>query len=209
MGKSYRKQLIDIKNEVSNIGTSFAMEISKQAHKDLISAHHQIISNFYAAHDPNSYNRQEGLYDSIIPQGINHHPSKTNTYQVAVVVGGFNMNDHYRGDATPDNIFDLMWNKGVRGLPKKGTDTLSHNYIWLDKFYDYGDKPRRWENPYWSGKDEPYHNIFLTKITMGKYTTPKEGTPHQVMSDFVNHWDKANGKGACKEAYKKIKNKYQ
>ena len=206
MSKSYRKQLIDIKTEIGNIGTSFAKGLAEQAHEDLRLAHKQIIDNFYAAHDPNSYNRREGLYDSIIPQGVNS-TDKTNTYQASIVVGSFRMDDHYRGDTTPDNIFDLMWNKGVRGLPKFGLDTLRHNYTWLDKLYDYGDNPRRWENPYWSGKNEPYHNIFLTKIKMGNYVT-KEGVPNVVMIDFVNHWIEANGLNACNKVYKQIKNKY-
>jgi len=209
LDKSYRKQLNDIKTEIGNIGTSFAIELSKQAHNDLIAAHKQIIDNFYAAHDPNSYNRKEGLYDSIIPQGINHHPSKKNTYQASIVVGSFKMDDHYRGDITPDNVFDLMWNKGVRGLPRIGLDVLNHNYTWLNKLYDYGDNPRKWENPYWSGKNNPYHNIFLTRITMGKYTTKEASVPNIAMIDFVNNWKQANGLTACKKLYKEIKNKYK
>lgn len=207
MNKSYREQFNDIRTEIGNIGTSFAIGLSKQAHQDLIDVHRQIIDNFYAAHDPNSYNRQEGLYDSIIPQGVNHHPTKTNTYQASIVVGSFNMDDHYRGEITPDNVFDLMWNKGVRGLPRIGLNTLDHNYTWQGTFYDYGDNPRRWENPYWSGQDEPYHNVFLTKIKFGDYTT-KLGVPNIVMMDFVNHWKEANGLKTCDKLYKEIKNKY-
>lgn len=205
MAKSYRKQFNEIRTEIGNIGTSFAIELAKQAEKDLIKAHHQIISNFYAAHDPNSYNRQEGLYDSIIPQGINHHNSKSNTYQAGVVVGSFRMDDHYNGDATPDNIFDLMWNKGVRGLPKYGQNPLSHSYSFYNHHFNEGEK---WRNPYWSGTGDPYHNIFLTKVTMGSYTT-KEGVPNVVMRDFVNHWKEANGLKACDKLYKQIKNKYK
>ena len=205
MSKSYRKQLNEIRTEIGNIGTSFAIELSKQAHEDLIEAHHQIIDNFYAAHDPSSYNRYGGLYDSIIPQGINHHSSKTNTYQASVVVGSFRMDDHYKGDITPDNVFDLMCNKGVRGLPRVGLTPLDHNYSFYDNHFEEGEK---WVNPYWSGQSEPYHNIFLTKISMGAYTTKKECTPHQAMSDFVNNWDKASGKDACNRLYKKIKSKY-
>jgi hypothetical protein len=208
VGKSYREQLNDIRTEIGNIATSFSKGLAEQAHEDLKAAHRQIIDNFYAAHDPNSYNRKEGLYDSIIPQGVNHSSNKKNTYEASIVVGSFRMDDHYRGDITPDNIFDLMWNKGVRGLPKIGMDTLDHNYTWLETFYDYGNNPRRWENPYWSGQDEPYHNIFLTKITMGSYTTKKASVPNIAMIDFVNHWKQANGKKACDKLYKEIKNKY-
>lgn len=204
MSKSYRKQLNDIRTEIGNIATTFSSELSKQAHEDLIEAHHQIIDNFYAAHDPSSYNRYGELYNSIIPQGTNH--VGVNTYQTSVVVGSFRMDDHYNGDTTPDNIFDLMWNKGVRGLPRVGSTPLDHSYSFYNNHFEEGQK---WVNPYWSGQNEPYHNIFLTKISMGGYTTNKECTPHQAMSDFVKNWDKASGNETCKKVYKEIKNKYK
>ena len=41
---------------------------------------------------------------------------------------------------SPDNVFDLMWNQGIRGLPKESSDGS-------------------WVNPYWN--PEIYQNIFL------------------------------------------------
>ena len=193
MNKSYRKQLNDIRTEIGNIGTSFAKGLAEQAHEDLRMAHKQIIDNFYAAHDPNSYNRREGLYNSIIPQGVNA-TSKTNTYQASIVVGSFKMDDHYRGNITPDNVFDLMWNKGVRGLPKIGKSPASNG--------------EKWHNPTWISRYGERENVFRTSVTIGGYTSI-EGTPSQVMDDIANHWSEANGEAACEKVLKKIKDKYR
>lgn len=204
MSKSYRQQLQDIRREIGIIANDFSYQLAKKAEQDLKDAHKQIIDNFYSAHDPNSYNRKEGLYDSIIPQGVRHSDaSKSNI--ASIVVGSFRMQDHYNTGATPDNIFDLMWNKGVRGLPKRGLNPLEKSYCFYNNHFEQGEV---WRNPYWSGFGEPYHNQFITAITMGGKTT-KVGIPNNVMTEFVNNWDKFGGKQACNEVSKIIKNKYK
>ena len=200
--KSYVQQFEDIKREIGMMANDFAHELAIQAEKDLISAHKQIIDNFYSAHDPNSYNRKEGLYDSIIPQGV-HHTEKVRTYNATVKIGSLRMDDHYR--ANPDIVFDLMWNRGVRGLPKRGVNPLEHSYSFYDNHFEEG---QVWINPYWSSQGDPYHNKFITTITMNGKST-KEGVPNQVMYEFVDNWDKFSGKKLCNEVKKKIKNKYK
>lgn len=202
MSKSYIQQFQDIKREIGVMANEFANKLAQQAEKDLINAHKQIIDNYYAAHDPLSYNRQEGLYDSIIPQGV-EHSEQSKTYNASVRVGSFKMDDHY--NATPDIIFDLMWNRGVRGLPKRGVNPLSHSFTFRGNHFEEG---QPWINPYWSSSGEPYHNKFFTVVTMNGKTT-KKGVPNQVMYDFVTNWDVFSGKNACNEISKEIKNKYK
>lgn len=209
MKKSFKKQIDNIKREIGVMANEFSYELSKQAEIDMINAHKQIIDNFYSAHDPKTYNRKEGLYNSIIPQGVNHGEN-SRSYEASVKIGSFRMDDHYR--ANPDIVFDLMWNRGVRGLPKRGTERiLDKSYIWgLGKnktYYNYGENPRYWENPFWSSTEDPYHNKFITVITMNGKTT-SAGVPNQVMYEFVNNWDKFSGKISCKNIANKIKNKY-
>ena len=209
MVKSFVQQIQNIKREIGVMANDFTYKLAKQAEKDMIDAHKQIIDNFYSAHDPNSYNRKEGLYDSIIPQEV-EHTNQTRSYQATVKVGSFRMEDHYR--ANPDIIFDLMWNRGVRGLPKRGTERiLNKSYVFgfgkNKTYYDYGENPRYWENPFWSSTGDPYHNKFITVITMNGKTT-SAGVPNQVMYEFVNNWDKFSGKISCKKISDEIKHKY-
>lgn len=209
MKKSLKKQIDDIKRELGFIANEFSYKLAKQAETDMINAHKQIIDNFYSVHDPKKYNRKEGLYNSIIPQGVIHRENKM-SYEAGVRIGSFRMEDHYR--ANPDIIFDLMWNRGVRGLPKRGTERiLNKSYVFgfgkNKTYYDYEENPRYWENPFWSSTENPYHNKFITVITMNGKTT-SAGVPNQVMYEFVNNWDKFSGEVSCKKISDEIKHKY-
>ena len=203
MSKSYKQQLHDIKQEIGIMANDFAKKLAKQAENDMIAAHKQIIDNFYNAHDPNSYNRKEGLYNSIIPQKTEHDEFKSKTYSATVKIGSFNMEDHYR--ANPDIVFDLMWNRGVRGLPKRGINPLEHSFSFKGNSFEKGEI---WVNPYWSSTNDPYKNKFITTITMNSKTT-NPGVPNQVMYEFVDNWDKFSGKKSCDEISKIIKRKYK
>ena len=191
--KSIYEQFRDIEKDVNNMARHISKELSKEVVEDLKDAHKQIMKNYYDAYTPsgkNRYHRTKNLMNnSIIPQSP---IDSWDTYDSGIVVGSFGMHDNY--NISPDNVFDLMWNKGVRGLPKVGTRIL-----------DNGEK---WQNPFWKSKYGERGNIFRTSITIGSYTT-KEGTPAQVMADITNHWKEANGEKVCKKVIEKIKDKYR
>ena len=193
--KSIYRQFREIEKDVLNIANNIVKDLSKEVVKDLKNAHEEIMKNYYEAYTPkaytpkgrNKYVRTKNLYhNSIILQ--DPYPS-WDIYDSGVVIGSFRMNDNY--NISPDNVFDLMWNKGVRGLPKIGLRTL-----------DDGEK---WQNPFWKSKYGERENVFRTSITIGNYTT-REGTPAQVMADLTNHWKEACGEDACTRITKKYTN---
>lgn len=202
---SYRQQLKNIKSDVGKIASNLAKGLAERAEKDLIKAHDQIIDNYYQAHNPSSYNRKHNLYNAL----INHTIKKRNrtiggkVYTASVTVGNTDMNDIYR--ASTETVFDLVWNKGVRGLPHHGNTLLTKSWTNPITGIHYSYEGENWLNPYWSGKSEPYHNIFTTSIKIGTYTT-KVGIPNNVMKDLVTHWWQANGDRTCDELINKMKN---
>lgn len=180
--KRVSQQIGYIERDVNNICDVFAKEVSYQASEDLKDAHQQVIDKFYDAYNPNKYNRSYNLYNS----GIVQKPIKkgNGVYTSGIIVGSFDMMDIY--NISPDNVFDLTWNQGIRGLPKESEN---------------GD----WTNPHWD--QSKYQNEFRTSIKIGNYST-FEGTPDEIFDDFVNHWDIANGKQACKQAEEIAKAKF-
>lgn len=191
--KSISGQFDDIKKEVKAMMKELTREVSKEAVSDLKKVHRQIMDDFYGKYTPHGkfkYVRTKNLYhNSIIPQDPIQHDI---TSDAGIVVGSFMMHDNY--NISPDNVFDLMWNKGVRGLPKVGTKPLANGEVW--------------HNPTWISKYGERENVFKTSITLGGYST-KTGTPHQVMAEITNHWKEANGENICSEIGKKIKDKYK
>ena len=188
--KSIYGQFKDIEKEVKNMARDIAKELSKEVVKDLKEVHKQIMENYYNAYSPDRYVRTKNLYNhSIIPQDP---ISIWDTYDSGIVVGSFGMHENY--NISPDNVFDLMWNKGVRGLPKKGKRVL--------------DDGKKWQNHTWKSKYGERENVFRTSVTLGNYTS-KEGTPAQVMKDITNHWKEASGEKACQKVEKFIKDKYK
>lgn len=183
---SLKSQLDTIKKDVDKIGLEFTKQLSKHVVKDLTDVHKQIISDFYNSYIPDEYVRTNNLKNSIIPQ--NPMQLGKRGYTSGIVVGSFNMFDNY--NISPDNVFDLFWNKGVRGLPKVGTRIL-----------DDGD---RWYNPTWVSQYGERENVFRTQVVLGLYIS-KIGTPHQIMKDITENWGDARGISLCDEIYKKIK----
>ena len=187
MGDSLKQQMKTIKEDVNKIGKQFTKELSQYVVEDLIDTFVQIVDNFYDAYpDPDRYVRTHNLYNAILPQ---NPIQKGKGYCSGIVVGSFNMFDNY--NTSPDNVFDLFWNKGVRGLPKVGIRTLDST----------GEK---WTNPTWESKYGECENVFRTQVTLGTHISIL-GTPHQVMKDITEHWGDAKGILACDAIYKKIK----
>ena len=204
MSSSYRQQFKNIKADVGKIASKLTKGLAERAEKDLIKAHDQIIDNYYQAHDPSSYNRNHNLYNALINHKIKKR-SFTNIkkgYTASIVVGNTDMNDIYR--ISTDVVFDLMWNKGVRGLLQHGNTPLNKSWTNPITGIHYSYEGENWLNPYWSGKGEPYHNVFITSISIGSYTT-KIGIPNNVMKDFVLHWWQASGESTCEKLINNIR----
>lgn len=198
---SYYEQINNIKQDVGRMAAEITRRLSEKAREDLISAHDKIITQFYAAHTPTSYHRHGigGLYYSLLPQPVMHSGKKS---IASISVGSTDMEDHYRTD--PEVVFDLMWNHGVRGLPHHGNKALTHTYTFPPGSSNVFHAGEQWVNPYWSGENDPYHNIFLTNIRVGSYTS-KTAIPHLVMCDIVEHWDKVSGKKLSSQLVNSIK----
>lgn len=197
--KTLTGQIKDIQNDLKNIKHTIESEMAKKIETDLIKSHDIIISAFYAGHKPFSYHRHGmgGLYNSI----YKHKNFGTGAY---IIVSNLDMEEHYR--ISSEVVLDFMWNKGIRGLPKQGSRLLTRN-VDLSEIFDrsgnsklvkYNLNNEVWKNPYWSGEEEPYHNIFTPSLVFGKYISPK-GTPNDIMTSLVNNWDKAYGRDHCKE----------
>ena len=183
MADSLRQQVKTIKDDVNKIGKQFTRELSKYVVEDLTNTFKQIVDDFYEAYpDQDRYVRTHNLYNAILPQ---NPIEKGKGYSSGIVVGSFNMFDNY--NISPDNVFDLFWNKGVRGLPEKGTKILDST-------------GEVWTNPTW-GRCE---NIFKTQVALGTYISIV-GTPHEVMKDITEHWGDAKGILVCDEIYKNLK----
>ena len=187
MGDSLRDQIKTIKMDVDRIGKQFSKEVSKYVVEDLTTTFRQIVDDFYSAYpDPDRYVRTHNLYNAILPQ---NPIEKGKGYRSGIVVGSFNMFDNY--DISPDNVFDLFWNKGVRGLPKIGTRILEST-------------GETWKNPTWISQYGERENVFRTQVSLGTHMSII-GTPHQVMKDITEHWGDAKGILACDEVYRNLK----
>jgi len=197
--KTYYQQINDIKQDVGRIANALSKSVAEQAERDMVKTFDMIIDNFYGSHSPSSYHRKYGLY-SALQSHSTKHSSHTNTNVATIIVSPMDMDGHYRTDK--ENVFDLMWNKGVRGLPKRGNNPLEHDFIQNNQYpFKAGDY---WTNPYWSGENDPYHNIFRTSIKLGDYQSIYQ-VPNNVMIDIVNHWAEANGISACERIAKNLK----
>lgn len=211
MSSSFYKQFRWLEKELKNTADELVSNISDSAEKDLIEAHDQIITNYYKKYpNPRYYHRKglNGLYATIIK-----HTSKKGIARVLISSDEMSHHNDYKGIDRSDLIFDLMWERGIRGLPKKGSTPLTHSFDWRGfdgkaKFpVNYGTEGQVWKNPYWN--QQKYKNEFRTKIRIGSFTSTKEGTPNLVMLDFVNTWGDKRGVEVCDDVANKMSKKYE
>lgn len=120
INKSYREQINAIKNDVRKSYDGIVKDLSKQAKKDLTSAAFLIINDFYDSYTPMFYKRKHNLYNMVIPKTIEKY-GENNAYIASVSTMSVVMDDIYgktsKANITPDDIYNLMWNAGHRGLP--------------------------------------------------------------------------------------------
>ena len=187
---TYWKELQKVLNDLDKIQRTFSRELAAKAERDLTDAHQSIIAEFYAKHDPSSYHRRSAGLDQTILYHKSRHGNRAGIYRAKVRIGSADMGPHgNREDISADNVFDLVWNRGIRGLPYMGSEPLSKDIRWLGHYFAAGD---RWRNPFWSAEGDPYHNIYRAKYHADTGTT-REGTPDQVMADIVNRWGELSG----------------
>ena len=174
--QSISGQFSEIREEVIKIAKDIARETAKEVPKDLKKAHKQIMDSFYNSYSPRRYVRTHNLgNNSPIEQGV---VGSGGGFDAGLVVGSFRMNENY--NISPDNVFDLMWNKAIRGLPAFGTRKLANGKNWVN----------------------PFFQTFSVSISLNGYGS--SGTPHQVMEDITNHWKEAGGEAACERAKNRI-----
>jgi hypothetical protein len=154
-----------IRKDVNELALNLSKGLANKAKQDMVRAFNYIITDFYKKHDPEYYNRTYNLRNTLISNRT--YSMNNNKCRAIINVGSSKMNE-YNNRTTSGNVYNLMWIKGVRGLPKIGTSG--------------------WVNPAWSGEGNPYHNIFNTSIIVDEYTTQNKATPHNVMADFINNW---------------------
>lgn len=189
MIKSISDQFADIKRESNQMAAALAKQVAEAARKDLARAQEKIIDNYYKDYPPNSYSRKGGLYKTLLERDKKVHGSNK-VYTASIEVGTEDMDDHYgshsRPDIGPENIFDLVWIDGIRGLP------------------DHGDKSG-WINPYFGAKWKSDCKLPLEY----KGASIGANTPDQVLEEFKNTWGETCGAKACDEAFNAVKKSYK
>lgn len=189
MVKTLSGQFTEIKRESKQMAAALAKEVAEVARRDLAKAQEKIIDNYYQAYSPHKYGRKGGLYQTLLEGDKQVHGGGM-SYTASIEVGAQDMDDHYgsksRPDIGPDNIFDLVWIDGIRGLP------------------DHGDATG-WINPYFG--DEYGSNCQLPLEYEG--ASIGANTPDNVMTEFKNTWGETCGQAACDKAFKKVKTSFK
>lgn len=123
--KSYSQQIKAIKEDVRQTTNKITRDLAKEAKKDMEKASWNIIFNYYDSYYYKNINRTKyyfrtfNLYNMFsqkhpIDDGID------NGHKASLTVTSLFMLDNYGSKnhrITPDNVFDLVWNAGHRGLP--------------------------------------------------------------------------------------------
>lgn len=193
-------ELWKIKDDVNKLASNLSRELARKANETMVQVYNSIIDDFYNSYTPTAYHRSKNLYKAL----INHrtYSISENESRAIIKIGAANMGDYKK--TTAGNVFDLMWVHGVRGLPKTGSSPLSKTFTWYTphgrKTWHAGDV---WENPFWSDRNDPYHNIFETAVNVEDYSTTSKMIPQRVMIDFVNNWG-IIGRNECKRIVNRI-----
>lgn len=186
------QQVGEIGDFIKDFAQRLSHDLAEQAEKDMVKAHKNIVKDFYNSYDPTSYKRREVLYDTLVSHKL-YSISGKNKHRAKIDVGSSKMLNHYNTD--PSNVFSLFW-KGLRGLPIKGKNPLTHDVNWLGEHWSKGEY---WENPYWDLKE--YQNVFKTDI-YGEIDN--NVTPQWAMYNYIQQWGKKHGQKECEEIVNKI-----
>ena len=197
-------QIDKIVKDLHTIKDTFETELPKKAEEDLLAAHKSIITEYYSQYSPSTYRRKpngQNLMATLIKK-------KTKVGSSKIVVGSDGMGSHGRkgyknGAITEDNVFDLMWNQGIRGLPRVGSENIVHGPTW-DGWWmgHYHPEGQPWVNPFWSGEGDPWRNIYKARL-LGV----PAGTPDDVMYNYVDKWAEIEGEAHADKIADKIRSK--
>ena len=184
-------QIDVILKDLNSIKETFETELPKRAENDLVYAHKSIIASYYAQYpNPNTYRRKangQNLMSTLFYK-------KTKKGSTKIKIGSEGMGSHGRKgypDINEDNVFDLMWNSGIRGLPKMGDTPLTHDVDWMGNHFNAGE---HWINPKWSGEGEPWRNKYKARL----FGVPA-GTPDEVMAGYMDRWPELDGEDHADE----------
>lgn len=193
MGNAYSKEFDNIRKDLKRIKNITEKELCLKAEFDMVKMQKNIVTLFYKSYTPNSYKRKNDLYDSLLSHNIRNNTAR-------ITIGGKNMYSHGRhGEYSGDYIFNLIWNEGIRGLPYMGTNELTKSYCFYDHHFEAGEI---WRNPYWSGEQEPWKNIFMPRISYGNVIL--QGTPNDVYEYFIENWWEVQGLNYCEKLIKNV-----
>lgn len=138
MSSNASQIISDIKADVVKMAHKICRGIAEVALFDMREAHSEIMSSYYGGYTPvdsytfynygkdgkfysgrtHGYRRTGNLRDnSIIPLNVVSHGD---TASASIQVGSANMDSYINSSGaifSADKVFDLVWNKGIRGLP--------------------------------------------------------------------------------------------
>ena len=183
MGKSYYKQFEEIKNDLKNIKNILEQDLIKEAEQDMLKFQKNIVTLFYKSYKPNKYKRKYDLYDIVVD-----HYARNGV--ASITIDGDHMYQHGRSKypISGYDVYNRMWNEGIRGLPQRGVQPLSHSFCFYGKHYEQG---QVWTNQFWSGASEPYYNIFEPSIQYGSVNI--SGKPNILFKKYRDNWWKVQG----------------
>lgn len=136
---SIEKLIADIKQEVGKIGNTIAKGVAQVAQIELSDAHREIMNDYYAGYTPvKSYYYYHVTEDGKFYSGVAHGYRRTynlryksiktkdveksgnHSFKASVQIDSQNMSDYVNSTNhtfPAASVFDLVWNKGNRGLP--------------------------------------------------------------------------------------------
>lgn len=170
----YRQQINAIKKDVGMIAYKLSYGVAKIAREELIQIHSLLVNSFYSEYSPSSYVRGRQLAHTIDPKNISKFGEKR--YQASVDVKPHGSYRHNEND-----VFDLIWNKGNRGLPPYGSSPLQKSYVFAGHRFEQG---QIWVNPYWGDEYGSTYNVTakLNSVSVSANTLDK------AMLQFVDNW---------------------
>lgn len=99
-------------SNLSSIKSTIEHTLALKITQDFKDACKYIMDDFYASYSPSLYNRTDNLRGGTIFTG------RTTRNTGGVLVDSAGVGQHK--EASGEDVFDLMWNQGIRGLPAVG-----------------------------------------------------------------------------------------
>lgn len=116
----------ELKQSIGKLSSNFVKEIAIEASKDLEQEHNKIVKLYYDGYEPNRWDRSYGLYNTIVYNKVIN--TSRQHWKAEIYIDSNNMDNYY--NTPPENVFDLMWNENIRGLP-----LASKKKDWKNEYY--------------------------------------------------------------------------